>query len=124
MDRVTAELRAAGHDVRVIRRDAPSGYKAGALALGLASARGEFVAIFDADARPAPDLLRRLYAALDTDDRLAFVQARWSFDNERQGLLTRMQAMIGLEENAFVSPTTVAIFTVSVIAWGVTRTIT
>ncbi|HEX3731035.1 MAG TPA: glycosyltransferase, partial [Opitutaceae bacterium] len=52
VDRVAAELAAAGHRVRVVRRAGRSGFKAGALAEGLKSAEGEYLAIFDADFLP------------------------------------------------------------------------
>lgn len=94
VDRTAATLRAEGNDVSVIRRDAPEGYKAGALAEGLRTARGEYVAIFDADARPERDCLVRLHAALDRNPRLAYAQARWSFAPERASLLSATQAMI------------------------------
>lgn len=94
VDRATESLRALGNDIEVIRRDAPHGYKAGALAQGVSTARGEYVAIFDANARPAPDCLKRLVAALEAHPSLAFAQARWTFENEQHGLLTRVQAMI------------------------------
>jgi cellulose synthase/poly-beta-1,6-N-acetylglucosamine synthase-like glycosyltransferase len=94
VDRAADALRASGYDVKIIRRAEPHGYKAGALAHGVASALGEFVAIFDADARPEPDCLSRLVATITRSPKLAFVQARWGFENERAGLLTRTQAMI------------------------------
>ncbi len=52
VDRVAAELVAQGHRVRVLRRADRRGFKAGALAAGLAQAEGEYVAIFDADFTP------------------------------------------------------------------------
>src|SRR5919202_1731664 len=51
---------AQGIDIKYIHRLDRRGYKAGALQAGLAAARGEFVAIFDADFIPAPDFLTRL----------------------------------------------------------------
>jgi len=46
---------ALGHPVTYLHRDNREGYKAGALAEGLKTAKGEFVAIFDADfVPPAP----------------------------------------------------------------------
>src|SRR5581483_2545725 len=64
VDRVAAELRAAGHDVKVIRRESRAGFKAGNLAHGLATARGEFIAVLDADSVPPRDLLARLVPPL------------------------------------------------------------
>src|SRR5207244_2669872 len=52
-------LREHGFDVQLIHRTDRVGYKAGALELGLASARGEFVCILDADFVPQPELLKQ-----------------------------------------------------------------
>lgn len=68
--------RAGGVDIEVIHRADRSGFKAGALANGLATATGEFVAIFDADFVPAPDFLQRMMPHF-VDDSIGFVQARW-----------------------------------------------
>jgi hypothetical protein len=94
VDRVVAELRAGGTSIEVVRRNDRRGYKAGALALGLARARGELVLVLDADFRPGRDLLAALHGALVKDPTLAFCQARWSFRNEQLNLLTRLQAAI------------------------------
>ena len=51
---------AQGIDIKYIHRTNRTGYKAGALEAGLEVARGEFVAIFDADFIPTPDFLTRL----------------------------------------------------------------
>ena len=53
------QLHAQGYHIHHLHRTIRSGYKAGALAAGLASAEGEFLAIFDADFLPPPDFLRR-----------------------------------------------------------------
>jgi len=50
--------RRAGHAIVYIHRTNREGYKAGALENGLKTAKGEFVAIFDADFLPEPDFLR------------------------------------------------------------------
>ncbi len=68
-----------------------TGFKAGALAAGLKEARGEFVAIFDADAVPEPDFLRRTIPYF-TDARVAVVQTRWGHLNRDFSLLTVAQA--------------------------------
>ena len=52
-------MRTEGFDIHHQRRTDRRGYKAGALAAGLTQARGEFIAIFDADFVPEPDFLRR-----------------------------------------------------------------
>jgi cellulose synthase/poly-beta-1,6-N-acetylglucosamine synthase-like glycosyltransferase len=96
IDRLVAEGRGRGHDLRVLRRSDRRGYKAGNLAHGLSQLAPdcEFVALFDADFVPPPDFLRRLMPTLLSDDRVGFVQGRWAYLNERQNLLTRLQALI------------------------------
>ncbi len=83
---------AAGHDVVYIHRDNRSGYKAGALANGMASAKGEFIAVFDADFVPPRDVIRQVIDQF-TDDGLGMVQLRWSHLNRHDSLLTEIQAM-------------------------------
>ncbi|PAP78707.1 glycosyltransferase family 2 protein [Rubrivirga marina] len=80
--------------VRHLPRDAREGYKAGALAHGLALADAPLVAIFDVDFRPPPDALRCLVAALRADPGLAFVQARWAHPGADRTLLGRAQAAV------------------------------
>ncbi|MGE0433514.1 MAG: glycosyltransferase [Planctomycetota bacterium] len=84
---------ARGLPIRLLQRDHRDGYKAGALQAGLATARGEFVAIFDADFMPEPDFLWRTVPLLMADERVAMVQARWGHVNDGHSLLTRMQAV-------------------------------
>jgi cellulose synthase/poly-beta-1,6-N-acetylglucosamine synthase-like glycosyltransferase len=88
-----AHWRDRGVDILHIRRGDRDGYKAGALRYGLRSARGEHIAILDADFVPAPDFLTDLVPALVADDGLAFVQARWGHVNRDSSLLTRLQAL-------------------------------
>jgi cellulose synthase/poly-beta-1,6-N-acetylglucosamine synthase-like glycosyltransferase len=90
--RVVDELRRGGHDIRHLPRSTRRGFKAGALAAGLRRARGEFVAVFDADFVPAPDFLRRCIDFF-TDPRVGMVQARWGHLNRGYSLLTRIQAI-------------------------------
>jgi cellulose synthase/poly-beta-1,6-N-acetylglucosamine synthase-like glycosyltransferase len=93
VDERAAHWRARGLEVRALRRARRTGYKAGALAAGLEAARGEWIAIFDADFTPEPGFLRRLAAAFD-DPRVGMVQARWEHDNRGASLLTRAQAVL------------------------------
>src|SRR5919198_1821639 len=53
-------LAAQGVDIKYVHRTHRVGFKAGALEAGLKTARGRFIAIFDADFIPAPDFLKRL----------------------------------------------------------------
>lgn len=93
VDAEVGELRGRGLDARVVRRPNRNGFKAGALAHGLALARGELLAIFDADFVPRPDFLRRLVPAF-ADARVGMVQARWEHTNRDESLLTRAQATL------------------------------
>ncbi|NPV08464.1 MAG: glycosyltransferase [Anaerolineae bacterium] len=93
VDSMAARLRRRGLDVTVLHRTERSGYKAGALANGLASARGEFIAIFDADFVPPTNWLRRVVPYLAADRGLGFVQTRWGHINEGYSVPTRAQAL-------------------------------
>ncbi|MFQ5423775.1 MAG: cellulose synthase family protein [Phycisphaerae bacterium] len=86
-------MRADGHDVSYIHRNNREGYKAGALAAGLKTARGEFVVIFDADFVPPPGILNRIIDHF-VDPGVGMVQARWEHINRDQSLLTKSQAIL------------------------------
>ena len=88
-----ATLRARGVDVVHLRRDDRAGYKAGALAAGLVVAKGEFVAVFDADFVPAPGFARDLMDHF-TDPGVGLVQGRWGHLNRDSSMLTRAQSML------------------------------
>ncbi len=88
-----AELRARGYDVHHLHRSDRTGYKAGALAAAIPKARGEFLAVFDADFVPEPDFLQRTIPHF-TDPSVGFVQGRWSYLNRRYGWLTQGMAML------------------------------
>jgi cellulose synthase/poly-beta-1,6-N-acetylglucosamine synthase-like glycosyltransferase len=94
--RVCHELRGGGLDVRHLRRTERSGFKAGALATGLAVARGDLLCIFDADFVPGPDFLRRLvpWFCAAGAERTGMVQARWGHLNRDDSLATKVQAML------------------------------
>ena len=79
--RILVERYAAlGHPVTYLHRDNREGYKAGALAEGLKTAQGEFVAIFDADFVPPPDFLTKCIHHF-TDEKVGMVQTRWTHIN-------------------------------------------
>jgi cellulose synthase/poly-beta-1,6-N-acetylglucosamine synthase-like glycosyltransferase len=82
-----------GVSIKVIRRAARHGFKAGALAEGLAAVRGDLIAIFDADFMPSPDFLLRL-APYFSDPAVGMVQARWGFLNARHSWLTAVQSLL------------------------------
>ena len=87
-----SQLRARGLTVAHLHRRERTGFKAGALAAGLKEARGELVAIFDADAVPEPDFLRKTIPHF-TEPRVAVVQTRWGHLNREFSLLTVAQAL-------------------------------
>jgi cellulose synthase/poly-beta-1,6-N-acetylglucosamine synthase-like glycosyltransferase len=82
-----------GYDIKHIRRPNRSGFKAGALKAGLETARGEFIAIFDADFVPNKDFLIRTVPHFFADEGIGLVQTRWEHLNSEYSLLTRTQAM-------------------------------
>jgi cellulose synthase/poly-beta-1,6-N-acetylglucosamine synthase-like glycosyltransferase len=86
-------LAAGGVDIQYLHRDDRSGFKAGALAAGLRQARGEFIAIFDADFLPTGDFLTRLMPHF-ADPRVGMVQARWGHINQDYSLLTKIQSIL------------------------------
>jgi len=90
--RKCAELRARGVDVIHLRRENRAGYKAGALAFGLAQARGELLAIFDADFVPPQGILRAMVPHFQ-DGRVGMVQARWQHLNRDYSVLSQVQAI-------------------------------
>jgi cellulose synthase/poly-beta-1,6-N-acetylglucosamine synthase-like glycosyltransferase len=88
---VVAQLQAQGTDIQHIRRSHRTGYKAGALAYGLAACKGDFIAIFDADFLPNPDFLLQIMPHFEQKN-VGMVQARWAHLNQNHSALTRLQA--------------------------------
>ena len=79
--RILVERYAAlGNPVEYLHRNNREGFKAGALAEGLKTAKGEFVAIFDADFVPPPDFLLNCIHHF-TDPKVGMVQTRWTHIN-------------------------------------------
>lgn len=71
-----------------------TGYKAGNLksAMSCDYVRDyEYVAIFDADFQPNPDFLKLTIPHFKGKPNVGLVQARWSFVNKDENLLTRLQ---------------------------------
>jgi cellulose synthase/poly-beta-1,6-N-acetylglucosamine synthase-like glycosyltransferase len=84
---------AQGVDIKYIHRTNRAGFKAGALDEGLQVARGQYIAIFDADFIPQADFLARTVHYF-SDPKVGMVQARWGHVNEDYSLLTKIQAML------------------------------
>jgi cellulose synthase/poly-beta-1,6-N-acetylglucosamine synthase-like glycosyltransferase len=81
-----------GLDIQWIHRTNRSGYKAGALEAALQDARGEFLALFDADFIPQPDFLRRVMPHFTPETGM--LQARWGHLNREGSVLARLQAIL------------------------------
>ena len=85
------EFKHKGFDISHIRRDNRIGFKAGALQYGLEIAKGEFLAIFDADFLPKPDFLLQTLPYFQ-DKEIGMVQTRWGHVNKDYSMLTKLQA--------------------------------
>lgn len=85
------ELCALGHDIVHVRRENREGYKAGALKEGLKTAKGEFIAIFDADFTPKKDWLLQTIPFFK-NEKIGVVQTRWGHINRDYSVLTKVQA--------------------------------
>lgn len=87
-----SEFQRQGFDIQHIRRCNREGYKAGALQHGLITAKGAYIAIFDADFLPEPGFLKMTLPHFE-NEKVAVVQTRWAHLNEKYALLTRLQAL-------------------------------
>lgn len=91
--RLAAVLRKRGFDVQHVHRKNRRGYKAGALAEGMKRARGDLIAIFDADFTPPRDFLRRIVPHV-LQPGVGVAQARWGHLNRNVSWFTRLQAIL------------------------------
>jgi cellulose synthase/poly-beta-1,6-N-acetylglucosamine synthase-like glycosyltransferase len=87
------KYKALGFDIVYIHRTDRTGFKAGALENGMKLAKGQLVAIFDADFTPKPDCLRKMVDYF-ADERIGMVQMRWGHINANYSLLTRIQEVL------------------------------
>jgi hypothetical protein len=92
VEKIVKDKKAAGFDIEHIRRKTREGFKAGALKEGLKKAKGDFVAIFDADFIPQETFLKNTLNFF-ADDKIGMVQTRWEHLNGDYSLLTRAQAL-------------------------------
>jgi len=88
-----AKYAAQGFDIHYIHRQDRTGFKAGALENGMKTAKGDLMAIFDADFVPQPDFLRKLVDFF-TDPTVGCAQMRWAHINGSYNLLTRLQTIM------------------------------
>jgi cellulose synthase/poly-beta-1,6-N-acetylglucosamine synthase-like glycosyltransferase len=92
-DLAVRRFAAQGYDIKYIHRTNRVGFKAGALEAGLKTARGEFIAIFDADFIPPVEFLTRLMPYF-AGEKIGMVQARWGHINQDYSLLTKIQSIL------------------------------
>ncbi len=92
LDEIVSEKQKQGFDIKIIRREKREGYKAGALKNGLRYAKGDFIAIFDADFIIPKEFLLRTVPFF-SEPKVALVQAKWGFVNENENKLTRVESM-------------------------------
>jgi cellulose synthase/poly-beta-1,6-N-acetylglucosamine synthase-like glycosyltransferase len=90
---VVEQYRALGHDIVHIHRIDRTGFKAGALEHGLKSAKGEFVAIFDADFTPPAEWLMQVIHHF-AEPTIGMVQTRWTHLNRHYSFLTEVEAIM------------------------------
>lgn len=86
------KYREKGFDIVHIHRTDRTGFKAGALEAGTLQAKGELLAVFDADFLPPPTFLRDTVNAF-SDSQVGMVQARWEHINREYSWLTKAQAL-------------------------------
>ena len=82
---------AEGIDIKHVQRTNRVGFKAGALQYGLEVAKGEYLAIFDADFVPSPDFLLKTLPKFQ-HQKIGMVQTKWAHLNKDFGWLTKIQA--------------------------------
>ncbi len=86
------KLQSEGLDIVHLHRTHQAGFKAGALNEGLQVAKGDYIAIFDADFIPPKDFLRRTIPWF-TSPEIGCVQGRWAHANRNFSLTTRVQGL-------------------------------
>ncbi|MGH9406638.1 MAG: cellulose synthase family protein [Terriglobia bacterium] len=90
---LVSDYKAAGFPISYHHRTNREGFKAGALAEGLKKTDGEFIAIFDADFVPPPQVIRQMLPYF-TDTKVAVVQGRWTWLNKHYSNLTEIEAIM------------------------------
>ena len=93
VDSIVTRYRKLGFDIHCLHRTDRRGFKAGALEEGLRVAKGEFVAMFDADFVPNPNFLKQAVPYFK-DPQIAFIQGCWTHLNRSSSLLTEVQGIL------------------------------
>ena len=84
---------ALGHPIVYIHRTNRHGFKAGALDAGLKVAKGQLIAIFDADFVPPADWLMKVIHHF-AEPEIGMVQTRWTHLNRDYSMLTQIEAIL------------------------------
>lgn len=89
--RKVKEYQSQGFDIQLIHRIDRSGYKAGALKNGMLTAKGDFIAIFDADFLPPVNFMKDTLPYFK-NPKIGVVQTKWEHINADYSLITELQA--------------------------------
>jgi len=90
---VVERYAALGYPITYHHRSNRHGFKAGALQEGMKTAKGEFIAIFDADFVPPEDWLIRVVHHF-ANPEIGMVQTRWTHLNRDYSFLTNVEAIL------------------------------
>jgi cellulose synthase/poly-beta-1,6-N-acetylglucosamine synthase-like glycosyltransferase len=91
VDQIVQEMQKQGFRIEHLHRTDRKGHKAGALKEGLKKIQAEYIAIFDADFIPNPDILVKVMPYFD-DKEIGMIQTRWGHINKDYSLLTFAQS--------------------------------
>ncbi|MFO1462531.1 MAG: cellulose synthase family protein [bacterium] len=91
---IVREQQQLGQPIVYLHRQNRQGFKAGALDEGLKVAKGELIAIFDADFLPEADFLKRMVPYFFARRKYGMVQARWGHLNQDYSLMTQAQSIL------------------------------
>ncbi|MBU5688119.1 MAG: glycosyltransferase [Candidatus Aenigmarchaeota archaeon] len=95
---------ASKYGIKVTRRGSNKGYKAGNLNHMLKYSKGEIIVVFDSDFIPEKDFLKRIVQPFLVDKKVGCVQAKWSFINEKQNLVTKFGSSIVMVYQRLIAP--------------------
>ena len=96
LDSVSKGYLDQGYKVEVFRRGTRAGFKAGALQAALERTPEPFVAVFDADFAPTEDFLDKTVPFMLEDEKVGFVQCRWTHFDRGYNVVTETIA-IGID---------------------------
>ncbi len=93
LDALSKGYRAQGYRVEILRRGTRAGYKAGALQAALERTTEPFLAVFDADFAPSEDFLNKTVPFMLQDEKVGFVQCRWTHFDRGYNMITETLAI-------------------------------